>query len=351
MYIKPFDCINNHKNKFINFCDSYLYLDGISNKLGYRKFSVYQEKNDIIRIKEENQQPHHWKLTAKTIVKIFSYIIFPFLLIIALIGKAHSRKTHSYRISRNKLRIEIIRKDVPKTPPVIENMYIVKLEPAHPQEEKIILPVKIPKNLDIRGKTWLDTENFYIYAKYLGSKYPNLFVNLIPGNTIIDIDNAVLLDGHFENKKCNHTKEGFDCKDKTIFPYAFHVSKNHWALVLLDKQKRTLEYYDSMKNYGNYDQIIECLKNLTKVLTEKDPSGTPYQFDCKIKKKLQQDTYQCGVWLLYFLENRLKNPNVDFNDLDIEKAQEMIANYRLRVMAESIKWDKKENEELDARLA
>lgn len=51
-----------------------------------------------------------------------------------------------------------------------------------------------------------------------------------------------------------------------------------------------------------------------------------------IKKELQPDNYQCGPWALYLLQERATNPEVDFNDLDIAEAQNMIADYRLKVV-------------------
>ncbi len=339
MNIKRFDCINNHKSKFTDFCDSYLYLDGISNKLGYRKFQIYQEKNDIIEIKKAKQQSHPWKLIAKTIVKILSYTIFP-LPIIALIVKIYNRKAHTYQILKKENKIEPIKNDILVFKPIIRNKNSAKIASLlAKEEENIVLPNHIPKDLDIRGETWLDNAHLHLYIKYLGWKHPNLFAGLVPPYTFENLEEAILLDGHLDGNNCHHAELGLDCKDKTILAIPLHVTENHWTLVLVDRQKRTLEYYDSMKNYGNYDQIIKVLKNVTKVLTEKDPDEVPYQLDYKIKKRLQQDGFQCGVWILYFLENRLQDPNVNFNELDTEKAQEMIAYYRLRVMVKSLEVD------------
>ncbi len=71
-------------------------------------------------------------------------------------------------------------------------------------------------------------------------------------------------------------------------------------------------------------------KNLAQTLT--DSGKNPYKFVCKIEKCLQPDSYQCGPWLLYFLEERLKNPDINFNELDAKQSQKMIANYRVEMM-------------------
>ena len=121
--------------------------------------------------------------------------------------------------------------------------------------------------------------------------------------------------------------------EKQFLAYPLHVTNNHWTLVIIDQEKRTVEYYDSKKNYGNYEEIVKTLKELARSLSTKDPGQSPYQFFSKISKNLQPDSYQCGPWALYFLKNRLENPSVDFNKLDIEEAQDMIAKFRIEVMA------------------
>lgn len=197
---------------------------------------------------------------------------------------------------------------------------------------------EIPKYLDIRGAEWLSNEHLDYYFNHLRKNNSKL---LIPyGNFAFNsIADAIIADVHFDGK-CEH-KSWQDCKGKTIIPYRLHVTGNHWTLVLLDREKRTIEYYDPKKNYGNHAEIVEHLKNLAQVLTEKDPDSAPYRFICKIEKSLQPDWYQCGPWVLYFLEERLKNPDVNFNDLDVDQSQSMIAEYRLKVMHTLIANDKK----------
>ena len=55
-----------------------------------------------------------------------------------------------------------------------------------------------------------------------------------------------------------------------------------------------------------------------------------YTFCDKINQVLQPDSYQCGAWVCYFLEQRLQNPDTDFNALarDMDNTQNMISNYR-----------------------
>ena len=103
-------------------------------------------------------------------------------------------------------------------------------------------------------------------------------------------------------------------------------------MVYIDRQRRTVEYYDSKKNYGNHDEIVRQLTSVAAELSEREPNRPPYQFICKINKLLQPDSYQCGPWMLYFLENRLINPDFDFNILNFKQAQIIIKEYREKTM-------------------
>lgn len=125
---------------------------------------------------------------------------------------------------------------------------------------------------------------------------------------------------------------------KTPLPDAFAFipsvapAYNHWALVYVCRKTRTFEYYDSKVSYGNRAKMLADLENFAKLMNVFDPGEIPYKVVPKITAYLQPDGYQCGPWALYFLEIRVQNPDVDFNTLDICKAQEMIAEYRLKVM-------------------
>lgn len=110
---------------------------------------------------------------------------------------------------------------------------------------------------------------------------------------------------------------------KSIFAYPLCLSENHWTLVLVDRAKGTIEYYDSKCNYTDkyrdaegktYQRDIDKhFQEFAKTLGAKE--DRPYTFERKIAKELQPDSDNCGPWVLYFLENRLATPNVDFNTL------------------------------------
>ena len=189
-------------------------------------------------------------------------------------------------------------------------------------------PKEIPPECDIRGQKWLaDWDHVFLYAKdCLTRVNPNVrFINTdILERAVLNISNC------FDDK----------LPEAIAFSPLVSNSHNHFTLVYICTKTRTIEYYDSKVNYGNREKIMANLETLAKDLDQKDP-GTGYKIVHKIKVKLQPDVYQCGPWVLYFLEQRAQNPDVDFNKLDIKKAQKMIAEFRLRIMDKLIELHKR----------
>jgi hypothetical protein len=166
-----------------------------------------------------------------------------------------------------------------------------------------------------------DREIYDYFHKVIEPKFPHLFF-VGSRQTTDEISDRVI-----ESFKWAAEREPIP----TALAYLMHVSKNHWAITYIDLNKRTIEYYDSKKTYGEYRQIVETLTELAKKLSAKEPGKQPYTFQAKITKVLQPDSYQCGPWALYFLEKRAEDPDVDFNALDVNEAQKMIADYRKQI--------------------
>lgn len=204
---------------------------------------------------------------------------------------------------------------------------IHSLETAFDDDAKIDLSgalKRMPEHLrdiypDIRKSQWMSTFHFGVYSEYLSKQFPNLQYS--PCDYTIG-----------ESLNIGSTIFHDNSRSKTkIQAYNLHISGNHWGLIYVDPKARTIEYYDSKENYGNHEEIVTYFTDLVKELSLKDPGQKDYEFICKIKEKLQPDGYQCGPWVLFFLEHRLQDPNIDFNQLDLKKAQTMIANYRLKI--------------------
>jgi hypothetical protein len=204
------------------------------------------------------------------------------------------------------------------------------------EEEKFPLE-NIPPGCDVRGSPRVGESNLGRYEFYITSKFPNVFA--VPPcypeslsamlNKLTDIDIF---------------------RDQKAIVCPLYMGKGggaHVTLVYIDREKRTVEYFDSLKNYGDLFDVEEKLCEITAALSAKDP-GKGYAFIPKINKPLQRDGSSCGVYTLFFLEKRLHEPNFEFHSLDPEETQDAIQEYRAKMTGKLVAM--KKNKELDERL-
>jgi Ulp1 family protease len=196
--------------------------------------------------------------------------------------------------------------------------------------DSIKIPKDIPKVLDIRGEEWLLNSHINIYLFRLQSTHPKLYVPTFFEGTL---NRLVAFSEELDFKKIP--------SEKRIIVWPLINSGNHWTLVVIDRDKRSIAYYDSKKDYGDHKKIVRFLQELTVNLTQKDPGVNPYTFSCTVQQSIQPDSYQCGAWILYFSKKVLEDPAFDVNAIDRNSAQQMIANFRLHVQEEILALGKK----------
>lgn len=178
------------------------------------------------------------------------------------------------------------------------------------------------------SKMWFSRNEFMYYTAYLSMQFSNIpTIGVEELSQRCDVSINGLREYIFDYLPSKFTN--FNNLD---IPVDLLVSNNHWTLVYIDRQRRTVEYYDSKEKYGNHDEIVHKLTSIAEELSKQESNQPPYQFICKINRVLQPDIYQCGPWMLYFLENRLINPDFDFNTLNIDEAQNIIKAYREKVI-------------------
>lgn len=116
------------------------------------------------------------------------------------------------------------------------------------------------------------------------------------------------------------------------FAFPLYIKEDHFTLVFVDNEKESVEYYDSLNKYGNFQEIkknlIEFASNLNSIFSNK----SNFKFSYTLDKTLQNDGVQCGPWALFFLEMRLKDPSYDFNQLKDEETSELINLYRENIL-------------------
>jgi hypothetical protein len=104
----------------------------------------------------------------------------------------------------------------------------------------------------------------------------------------------------------------------------------HWAFLLIDRGKREIAYFDSKRNW-NKVQTRYALERITSRLSAQTPEKLPFTLVYKINKVIQQDSYECGVWCLFFFAKFLEDPTFDFNTLNNRAGQRLIQQYRAHV--------------------
>lgn len=141
-----------------------------------------------------------------------------------------------------------------------------------------------------------------------------------------NIGHAVLRDMHLDDI-CTHQNQQQPC-NKTLLAYPIYL-RDHWALLVIDRTKRTVEYYDS--GIDN-QRAVTYLKELAEALSKFDyPGMQRYKFQSKVGH-VQRDTKLCGPWMLYFLEERLNNREEALRTLNANTCQLMIREYRKQVL-------------------
>jgi len=104
-------------------------------------------------------------------------------------------------------------------------------------------------------------------------------------------------------------------EDKKIFAYPVLISKDHWTLVVVDREKRCIEYYNSFGAVETDLQTVRYIEQIKPLLNKYDAKGKNYTFSEPMKQKMQSNTSQCGPWTLFLLQLRLENPRFDFSTL------------------------------------
>lgn len=102
---------------------------------------------------------------------------------------------------------------------------------------------------------------------------------------------------------------------KKAFAYYLNIGNEHWTLVYVDRKKRTVEYYDS---FADENRVKEVLTRVAEKLTDKDSGEKPYEYNNKISKPIQKDSFQCGPLTNYFLTFRVnEDEGPSLNDLSV----------------------------------
>lgn len=203
-------------------------------------------------------------------------------------------------------------------------------------------PPAPPSDYNFDPCEWLDRGSLYLYMQFLISPhYPQITLPQISRSLDDGIKGAMRVCCPIGNLMMNIQRlnqETFDYKKKN-YPFILQVTNNHWTLVYINRTKRIVDYYDSKINYGGaeHTRIVNELNRIAKILTQDEPAepgSDPFKVQLKITTLLQPDSYQCGVWVLFFLDKILNDPHFNFNNLNeyVLPSEKIIANYRIEIL-------------------
>ncbi len=314
MQIKFNDCINN-QSPYLNFCENYLFNPEFSKKGAYQKFEIVSEDKTNIKLKKAKQEvPLTWKKVALTIVKIVSYVIFPILLAIALISKTIYRHTHTFEIlDPSKIK--------PNPSLNLEKVNEPENQPIALKNDSIPISNELHERLRLTNNEWFYSDQIHDFFDYFEEQHRHLYccmTDIRPMTSFLPtIQNSI--------------EQAKNLKKKAL-AFNVNINKLHWTLIYVDIQTQTVEYYDSMKNFGLGEDLKKFLTDVTLLLNQEYPTEKPFNLIYKIKEATQFNSFDCGPWILYFLENRAKDPSVDFNTLNKEMSQKIMSDYRLEIM-------------------
>ncbi|HEY4832666.1 MAG TPA: Ulp1 family isopeptidase, partial [Waddliaceae bacterium] len=186
------------------------------------------------------------------------------------------------------------------------------IEPG--KEYKKYCPCTLPPG-KISDTSKLSAIQLYFYFAYLAVQHPNILLYEPPlekkRNPVIEIEEL-----------SSQIVKDFQ-QDPRDLPYVVGIG-DHWTLVYIDRKKQTIEYYDSLVNYrpATTNAILE---EIAKTLNLK--------LEYKITEQLQFDGYQCGMWVLWFLEMRLKDPTFVCKNINIAEYRQAVGNIISRMYA------------------
>lgn len=170
---------------------------------------------------------------------------------------------------------------------------------------------------DPRETEWLWSNQISSYYTDLQKQYPDILEQHYAVYTTPQaLRNFVRL----------HIEDEIQPGSRKSIPILMIVSGNHWVMVYIDHQRKTVEYFDSKSTYGNQALIQTSLQETANYLNAS--MGGSYQVVRKVNRSLQPDGYQCGVWAMYFLKQRVENPNLNFDTLDHTQMQSVIRKFR-----------------------
>lgn len=187
-------------------------------------------------------------------------------------------------------------------------------------------------------------DGFACFADYLSTQHSQLY--RYPIHLPLDRDHMpnelIVFQKNAQNFGLTRTLQGAISRDiadnkrlnlgKDVFAYPVYMQSNHWALVVVDRKKKTVEYYNSYASRPLEENALgvdEALAEVAATFGKED--GVTYTIQKKVTKVLQQgvnNTNECGAFVCHFLEERLQNDQYDPNKEPEDITRRIATTYR-----------------------
>lgn len=198
-------------------------------------------------------------------------------------------------------------------------------------------------------------EEIIAASEYLHQKYPHL-VPMSPLSTatifnLVDLIKEDLSDAcrarsnyyvlaknscHIKETRTINNQHPISCKQASVFAYPLwhhpegetaklldqcmysqaRISSHggaHWALVIVDIEKRRVVFFDSLGTYVKRKLIEPALHTVAvtagKICTPMLGERKTFDVIISNNESIQIDNNSCGIWITLFLKNYMKNPN------------------------------------------
>lgn len=196
------------------------------------------------------------------------------------------------------------------------------------------------QELDINyGNKYLSGDQINAYLDLLKEKHPNFDFFGAADCVLSKSDTAyaqalndktvgLLLASHnIVDAKSDVTAKQAEFKAKTVMAFPINCGGNHWVTAVANTTTHKITYYDSLGNAKRpgLDARLENIKNF--MAAARDEKPTDWMLNTKGQGPKQEDSYNCGLYLLNYIEDQL----------DKNRAQPPIEKYRESVGAALIK--------------
>ncbi len=118
----------------------------------------------------------------------------------------------------------------------------------------------------------------------------------------------------FNRQRCQQIESGQAPRNKVLIPV--NLNNNHWALLYIVYQQDT----DKLPVINYYDPLgHEIPSDISKALSNKENFSTIELIN--IGQRVQNDSYNCGLWLIEAVKGIVKNGSIPKDDYDIVRAR------------------------------